>query len=153
MKKFKFTLQTVHKVREMREEREKFVLNALRTEAMKAEAEVANLESKRSEAMENYDRKMRLGGQLNAMEMELNFKHFEALNRLQKEAEFVAEQRNLECRLQGEKVAYAMKEVKVTERLRDTQAERHQSEYERQEQNTTDELVSTGFARRLIQNR
>ncbi len=135
----------------MRKERENVVLVALRAEASKAEAKVADIENQRNEALDNYTRKLVSGQQLNPMEMELNADHFASLNRLQKEAEAVVEQRKLECLRQSEKVALAMREVKVTERLRDTQAERHQNEFERQEQNISDELVSSSFARRLIQ--
>ena len=93
---------------------------------------------------------IRLGKQLNAMEMELNANHFASLNTLQKEAEKTAEQKRLECLEQMEKVRTADVQVKITDKLRVDQQKRHQFEADREEQNNIDELVSTKFAR-LVQ--
>jgi len=153
MKKFKFTLQTIHNVREMKQERETTILAALNAEMKEAQERVANLEARRLEAMDIYALKLTSGEALHPMEMELNANHFASLNRLQKEAESALEQKRTEFRLQSQRVAAAMREVKVTERLRTVQEERHQTEFQREEQNTSDELVATSFARRLIQTK
>lgn len=151
MKKFKFTLQTVHNVREMRQEKEKIVLGELQTEANKISLQVAQIEKTRIDAIESYAQRLNSGEQLNAMEMELNLNHFASLNRLQQEAEKVLEQKNKACQMQGKTVAAAMREVKITDRLRETQQIRHQMESARQEQNSIDEMISANFARQMVQ--
>ena len=150
MKKFKFTLHTVHKVREIKSERERLTLSELQQEVEKAASRIAHIEEMRNKAVENYLQKLSSGKQLNAMEMELNANHFASLNTLQKEAEKTAEQKRLECLEQMEKVRTADVQVKITDKLRDDQQKRHQFEADREEQNNIDELVSTKFAR-LVQ--
>ena len=150
MKKFKFTLQTVHNVREMRQEKEKIVLSERQAEVNLAAASVAQIEKLRLEGIEDYARRLNSGEQLNAMEMELNSNHFASLNLHRQEAEKVLAQKTQACRQQGETVARAMREVKITDRLRETQKARHQTEFARQEQNNADELVSATYARRRL---
>lgn len=147
MKKFKFKLQTVHNVRELREETEKYLLLKLQADVNEAALKVAQIEIMRSEAIENYAERLKSGEQLSAMEMEMNLNHFSSLNYLQKEAEKVLEEKKEVCREQTEKVAEAMREVKVTNRLQEKQKALHQLEFARNEQNNLDELVSTKFAR------
>lgn len=150
MKKFKFSLQTVHNVREMRQEKEKLVFSELQADAAKTADQIAQIEKLRVEAIEVYARRLNAGEQISATEMELHSNHFTSLNRLQIEAEKVLEQKNQACVNQGETVAAAMREVKITDRLRETQKARHQVEFARHEQNNIDELVSATFARKLL---
>ena len=107
--------------------------------------------AQRHEAIENYTRRLGAGEQLDAMEMEMNSNHFTSLNRLQKEAEIDLQQKRSMCLKQVEFVTEAMREVKITDRLRETQKERHRLEISRQEQNEVDEHVSGAFARRIIE--
>lgn len=153
MKKFTFKLETVHKVREIRREKESVILSGLHAEAEKAAERVANIESMRHEAIENYTRRLTSGQQLNATEMELSSNHFASLNRLQKDAEAVLAQKRQACLRQIGLVTEAMREVKVTDNLRETQRERYKQEFDRQEQNGVDELVSATFARRILQTK
>jgi flagellar export protein FliJ len=152
MKKFKFTLQTVHNVREMLQEKEGLVLSQLQAEADQAAARVEHLEQMRLQAIDDYALRLHTGEQISSMEMELNSNHFASLNRLQQEAEKILAEKNYACRLQSEKVAAAMREVKVTDQLRENQKARHETEYSRQEQYSVDEMVSTRFARELNHN-
>lgn len=151
MKKFKFTLNTVHKVREIRQEKESLVLADLQAEADKAAARVAQIESLRHEAIENYSRRLASGEQVNAIELEMSSNHFASLDRLQKDAETDLALKRHACQRQIELVGEAMRDVKITDKLRETQKERHQLEYMRQEQNSVDDMVSATFARRLSQ--
>ncbi|MFM9904721.1 MAG: hypothetical protein ACKVQJ_09145 [Pyrinomonadaceae bacterium] len=153
MKKFKFTLQTVHNFRELRKERESVLLGELQAEADQAMERVRHYEALRNEAIDDYTSRLRSGEQMNAIEMELNSNHFDSLKRLRQEAEKIAEEKDQACQRQIEAVAAAMSEVKVTGRLRETQKSAHDSESARQEQNSVDEIVSTNFARQLIQIR
>jgi flagellar export protein FliJ len=151
MKKFKFKLQAVHNVRELRQERESLILEELHSEANLAAARVAQIEKTRNEAIETYTRQMKSGEPLNPMEMELNSDHFVRLNRLRQEEERVVEQKKQACVRQAETVVAAMREVKITGRLRENQSARHQLEFEREQQSNIDELVTTTFARKIAQ--
>jgi flagellar export protein FliJ len=151
MKKFKFTLQTVHNVREMREDKEKLVLGELQAEADKIVRQIEQIERLRTESLENYARRLNSGEQISAMEMELNSNHFAALNRLQQETEKLLEEKRKACVAQSQTLAVAAREVKITNRLRETQALRHRLESEKQEQTAIDEMVSANFARRMAQ--
>lgn len=151
MKKFEFKLETVHKVREIRQEREAIILGELQTEADKAAQKVTHIEAQRHEAIENYTRRLSAGQQLDAMEMELNANHFTSLTRQQKEAEIDLQQKRSLCLKQVEFVTEAMREVKITDRLRETQKERHRLEISRREQSEVDEHVAGTFARRIIE--
>jgi flagellar export protein FliJ len=150
MKKFKFTLEAVHKVREMRQDREKLVLGELQGEVNKAAARHENIQGSRVAAMDNYALRLCSGEQFDPIEMQLHSSHFESLNRLRMEAEQELEDKRQACLRQGETVAAAMREVKVTDRLRETQKTRHDLEYARREQNDIDELISASFARQII---
>ncbi|MEQ1644604.1 MAG: hypothetical protein ABL959_14240, partial [Pyrinomonadaceae bacterium] len=121
MKKFKFSLDTVHKVREIRQEKESITLAELQMEAEKAAVRVAEIESLRHEAMENYLRRLTSGDQLSASELELNSNHFASLDRLQKEAEAELKVRKQACLQQIGLVSEAMRDVKITDKLREAQ--------------------------------
>jgi flagellar export protein FliJ len=153
MKKFKFSLETVHKVREIRREKESVILSGLREDAEKAADRVAHIEAMRHAAIENHTRRLGSGESLNVTEMELSSNHFASLNRLQRDAETVLELKRQECQRQVELVTKAMVKVKVTDNLRETQHERYKQEFARQEQNGVDELVSATFARQLLQSK
>ena len=153
MKKFQFKLETVHKVREIRQEREAVILAELQRAAEKAAQKVAQIEGLRQEAIENYTRRIASGEQLEAKEMELNSNHFTLLNRLQREGEDDLQQRQRSCTQQIESVTEAMREVKITDRLRETQEERHRIEFSRQEQSMVDEHVAGIFARRNLEGK
>lgn len=151
MKKFKFTLDSVHKVREIKQDRESVILSELRAQADRAAERIAHIEAMRREAIENYTRRIAAGERLDALEMELSSKHFASLDLLQKDAEAVLAQRQKACEIQIGTLTEAMRDVKITANLRETQRERHNSEFERREQNGVDELVSNNFARRILE--
>jgi flagellar export protein FliJ len=149
MKKFKFTLQTVHNVREMRQEKEESRLAEMLAEVNRAAERIAQIEKMRFEAIEKYTERLRAGGFLNATEMELNTKYFNSLDNLQREAEKVLAEKNRACDEQRAKLAAAAREVKITDKLREQQFLRHQLEAEKHQKNALGEIVSAGFARQL----
>lgn len=150
MKKFEFKLETVHKVREIFQEKEAAILGKLQAEAEKVAQEVTRIEMMRQQAYQNYTERLTSGESLNINELELNSNHFTSLDRLQKEAETELQQKRRLCLEQIESVTGAMRKVKVTDRLRETQKDRHRLEFSRHEQNGIDELVAGTYARRLI---
>jgi hypothetical protein len=80
MKKFKFTLQTVHNVRELRQEKEEFVLSQLQAEAQKTVDRLAELEKMHLGAIEQYGAKMQTGAAINISVLELERNHISALD-------------------------------------------------------------------------
>ena len=151
MKKFKFTLQAVHNVREMKKEKEQLILSELQAEASRAEDRVREIEQLRAKAMETYARRLESGRTVDPYELELNSNHISALDRLQREAQKTLEIKKQACQRQTKSVEAAAREVKITGRLRETQNARYQLELARQEQNALDELVSANYARRMAQ--
>ena len=149
MKKFKFTLQTVHNVREMRQEREELMLAEMLTEVNRASERIRQIEKMRFDAIEKYTERLRAGEFLNATEMELNSKYFNSLDDLQREAEKSLAEKNLACTAQRAKLASAAREVKITDRLREQQYLRHKLESEKHQQTALDEIVSAGYARKM----
>lgn len=149
MKKFKFTLETVHNVREMRQENEQLKLTELQAEVSKAAEQIEKIEAAYLRAIENYSNKVNSGRAMNISEMELEAMHISALERQKRRAVEILEEKKCAAQAQSRNLAAAVREVKVTERLRETQALRHRIEADKQEQNAMDELVSANFARRL----
>ncbi len=149
MKKFKFTLQTVHNVREMRQEKEQMILMQKRSEVERAAERVAQIEKTRLQSIEKYTRRLSSGERLDAMELELSANHIASLDRLQREAQIALEQAEQIASEQSKRVAAVGREVKITEKLRETQQLRHKNEVARNEQNALDEIVSANFAGRI----
>ncbi len=152
MKKFKFTLETVHNVREMKQENEQLVLTQLQAEVTKAAEQIEKLEEAYLRAIESYGRKLESGRAMNIGEMELEALHLSALERQKRRAYEILEEKKQACRIQSVKLAAAAREVKITERLRENQALRYRQESDKHEQTALDEMVSANFARNLTTN-
>lgn len=149
MKKFKFTLQTVHNVRELKKEKEQFALAQLQLEAAKAEERIQQLEAAYRKAMESYSKKVNGGRPLHIGEMELETLHLSYLDDQKRRAAEALAEKKRACAAQSQKLAIATREVKVTRKLREHQSMRHQLETAKHEQTAIDELVTAGFARNL----
>lgn len=149
MKKFKFTLQTVHNVREMRQEKEQMRLMQLQTDVNKAAERVREIQQMRLQAVENYVAKLNKFGALDALELELSSKHLSSLDRTESEAQKFYEQTKQIAAEQSRRLAAATREVKITEKLRETQQQRHAVEMSKTEQITLDEIVCANFARQM----
>jgi flagellar export protein FliJ len=153
MKKFKFTLQSVHDVREIREEKELMVLSGLNFEVEKASERVAQVEGALKAAVENYNRSLTVGESLDVIDMELNSKHISALEKQRIEARAKLLEKQKACANQMIHVTQAAQQVKVTGRLRENQASDHRLSLARHEQTALDEMATTGFARKLGESR
>jgi len=149
MKKFKFNLQSVHDVREMHENQEQLRLAELQNEMNKTLAKIEQLEGMNLEATKNYMTRVQIGKATSPFEMQMHANHISDINRRRREAETELAERKLACADQAKKLAEAHRNVKVTDRLRETQKTRHKQEFERQEQNKIDEFVTTNYARQI----
>jgi flagellar export protein FliJ len=150
MKKFKFTLQSVHNVREIKQEREELALAQLQTEANRASAQVEAAENARINAYKDYAQRLRTG-EIDPVEMALTVKYLNALSTHEQTTRQVLEEKKQACANQSEKVAAAAREVKTTAILRQSQYARHMLELARTEQTALDEMVTTTFARQMSQ--
>lgn len=151
MKKFKFKLESVHSVREMREEKEQNIFAQLQSEANKVREEIEQIEKTRSKAISNYLDKINRGELTNPVEMEMYLRHITALDLRQREMYAILEEKKLACSLQSKKVVEANQQVKITDRLRENQQKQHKLEFERDEQNSLDEIITTNFARNMTE--
>lgn len=149
MKKFKFTLQTVHNVREMKQEAEQLVLSKLQNEAEQIAEQIERIEAEYIRAIENYSKKLENGKTLNIREMEFDAMQISELDKLKRRTNVILEEKKQACAAQSAKLAAAAREVKITDRLRENQALRHRLETAKNEQNALDEIVSANFARKL----
>ncbi len=150
MKKFKFTLQTIHNVREMRQEKEEQVLSKIQSKINFAKLRLSDLEKLRFVAIENYTQKLKSGNAINPFEMELNTNHFASLDRSIREAKAEIEVIKYEYLEQSRVLATANQQVKITERLHENQKSRYRTELDRTEQTAIDELVSANYARQML---
>lgn len=148
MKKFKFTLQSVHNVREMREEKELMTLSRLNLEAEQASRQLTAVEGAIIEAVENYNRKTRTGEPINVSEIELNSQHISALAKQKAAAREELIERQDACARQISLVTQAARDVKTTGKLRDNQLKDHRLATLRHEQTALDEMATIRFARK-----
>jgi flagellar protein FliJ len=153
MKKFKFTLETVHKVRELRQEKEELVLSEIQSEVNKATSRLSEIEQKRLDAVESYSQKLKKGEAINPFELELSTRHIESLQTSIREAKANVTEKQNERKLQSFVVAAANQQVKITEKLHENQKKKHKTEIDRHEQSAIDELVSANYARRMVTTR
>ncbi|MEZ5307033.1 MAG: flagellar export protein FliJ [Pyrinomonadaceae bacterium] len=147
MRKFKFTLQSVHNVRELREEKEQTVFARLSKDASEAEERLFEVSRKILSAMNSYTHSMRGGTALDPVVLDLHSKHIAALERLKQRIIAEVEQKKSACREQAKRLSNAARDVKVTAKLREKQKAVHDLEAAKSEQNTLDEITSAKHAR------
>jgi flagellar export protein FliJ len=153
MKKFKFTLQSVHNVREMREEKELMVLSRLNLEAEQASARLTAVEGALVTAVEKYNYRIKPGQAINASEMEINSRHISALETQKAAAREEVLVRQDACVRQISQVTQAARDVKITGKLRDNQVKDHRLAASRYEQNTLDEIATISFSHKSGESR
>lgn len=149
MKKFKFTLQAVHGVRETRQEQEQLVLSRLQAAAEAEAARIVEIENRRLTALEVYARRLECGEQIDPLEMQLSVKYLTSLDTLALEAKQILKQKQTACEQQSKTLAVAAQAVKATANIRETQRARHHLETARVEQIALDEMVSINYTRAL----
>lgn len=147
MKKFKFSLQTVHDVREMRREQEQMKLADLQLKFTEAKEKLAEAEALRQKTAETYSEKLG-ANDIDAFEMDLTMKFLNVLYHRENEARERLAEIKQSCRNQSRRVADAAQSLEITEKLRRKQILRHQNDVTRAEQTEIDELVSTSFAKK-----
>jgi flagellar export protein FliJ len=147
MKKFRFTLQTVHDLRQQTQRQAELALLAARKVITEAMGKLEEARHALEAEMELY-RRMFQSGQLDQHKAALRFEY---LNVLQARIH-AAEEIVVECQRQ-----YTLKQValvkasiaaEITTRLRDAQSQRHRAEYQRTQQVLLDEMAVLNAARK-----
>jgi flagellar export protein FliJ len=151
MKKFKFSLQSVHELREAKREQEQIKLGELQNQLADARKRLDETQQMRRRANENYAAHITGGNRIDAFELELTVKYLKALENYERQLVADMEKLKWRCRQQSETVTFAAREVEATSKLRERQMTRHKLETNRAEQTTLDELAAITFARRLTQ--
>jgi len=149
MKRFKFSLQTVHDLRESRQEAAERELANANSELYRANAQLEEVVRSRQKALERY----LLMYQKNEIEVSMVAAHTDFIGSLfKREREAKAHIREVELRLEQKRqaVTEAMRETEATAKLRDRQRQNHQLEANRNEQAMLDEMAVLAVARRRV---
>src|SRR5690348_7143259 len=141
MKKFRFSLQTLHDLRESRRDEAERAL--ARTAAASAEAAETLNETRRAHARasDTYAVSLR-SGEINPFEATLSVNYIASLLRREREDQARLNERERAHEAQRKITTDAAREAEATSRLRDRQRERHRQEIERTEQGVLDEMAT-----------
>ena len=153
MKKFKFSLETAHKVREIKEEKELTTLAQLREKVSATERLIEEIERTRVELMDRYISSLQTGTAAHAAELDLYSRHFAYLERKRVAAEKELKEIRIACSEQVAVLSDAARAAKVTGSLRDKQKAFHDKENAKSEQAALDEITGAKFARRRAAER
>lgn len=152
MKKFKFSLQTVHNLREVKREQEQLKLADLRTKLDDASTQLQAVENKRRETLDKYSEQLQRG-EIDAFQMALLTDYLKALSNRETAARENVKLAQQACAHQTKTLAEAARCVEVTAKLHERQRAKFELEAARVEQNNLDEMVSLNFARQLTQTK
>jgi flagellar protein FliJ len=147
VKRFKFSLQTLHDLRERRREEAEAALAAAHAKVVQAEAAVAESVSARRQALESNAAFLR-PGPINPQEIALGAGYVAALDRRIAVARqnLMEAERERDDRRQAAVAAATAAEA--TAKLREKHRARHDAEASRAEQDSLDELAVMAGARR-----
>lgn len=149
MKKFRFTLQTVHDLRAARrDEAERALATASRVVA-EAEEQLAETSSAHARAMEDFAAKLQ-AGEIDPLDAELSVDYLASLVERKLEAHARLKELEEKREQQREETVEAARSAETTARLRERQHERHQLQMARAEQQILDEMATLTQARLLI---
>jgi flagellar export protein FliJ len=146
MKKFKFTLQTVHTVRELQRDSAERELGQAHVELAKAKTHLQQVLNQRKIAVDRYC-ELHLSRQIEATAMVMHTNYIGSLMELERLAriniirheQFVENKRKL--------LVEASRQSETTANLRERQFERHTLEVARKEQNLLDEMAILSIGR------
>jgi flagellar FliJ protein len=150
MKRFEFSLQTVHDFRHRKREEAEREFAEATSKVAQAEALLEEIQCKRAEALEAYALQLQ-SSQLDPNESLLRLEYLSALERQAITAQ--AQLRLLEeaCEVRRQALVEANRAAEATEKLREQQRARHEAETAREEQNSLDEMATAATARRLTE--
>jgi flagellar export protein FliJ len=146
MKKFRFTLQTVHDLREARRDEAERALFRAASAARAASEQLEETKQTHLRATETYAAKLQ-EGEIDPFDALLSINYLASLNRRERETHAQLEELEKAREAQRALTAAAAREAEATSRLRQRQRERHHLELARYEQEMLDEMATLAQAR------
>ena len=148
MKRFQFSLEAVHNVREMRRDAAERAMAAVAAELQGAQAQLEQVLRQRQSAMANYV----LLHQSTVIEAAHFASHTDYLGALvlhERQARITILQVEQKLTVKRQALTEASRQTKTTENIRERQRERHHMEIAQHEQKALDEMAVVAVARRL----
>lgn len=152
MKKFHFSLQTVHNVRETHRDKEEQEFVRLQTSVIKATEQIKKVEDERNHISASYSRKLN-DGKIDPIEAAMTSNYITVLVLREREAKANLKRAETALENQRQKLTKAERDVEATSRLRERQKERHALEMTRKEQNLLDDMATIATARQMTKER
>lgn len=152
MKRFRFPLQAVHNLRQMRRDEAERELAQAAAEVSHGAARLDEVACTRTAATEAYLRALQKSD-IDQHEMALRINYLASLT--QRESEARARLAELESAREAQRqlVTRAARDAEATAKLRERHRVRHETEAARAEQNNLDEIATVAIARRMANNR
>lgn len=150
MKKFRFSLQTVHDLREARRDEAERALAHAAAAVSEAAEQLEETIMVHTRATEAFASKLQ-SGEINSFEAELSVNYLAALTRRKREAHSRLTELERTREQQREMTIEAARSAETTARLRERQHERHQLQTARAEQQSLDEMATLAQARLLTE--
>lgn len=152
MKKFHFSLQTVHNVRETHRDKEEQEFVRLQASVIEATEQIKKVENERNQISATYSQKLN-AGKIDPIEAAMTSHYITVLVLREREAK--ANLKRVETALENQRVKLteAERDVEATSRLRERQRERHVLEMARKEQNLLDDMATVATARQMARER
>lgn len=149
MKRFKFSLQTVHDFREFHRDSAEREFAAALAQLYTAKAQLEEVQRAHRAALDNYLLLYQVR-EIKATTATAHTDFIASLVRREREvrAQIVTIERLIETKRQA--VTEALRATKTTAQLRDSQRERHELEVARTEQKVLDEMAVASMARRQL---
>ncbi len=149
MKRFRFSLQTVHDLREERRDVAEAELARAAAELRQARKQLEAVKRARAIAEENYFVQLAPGA-LDPRDMEFRVAYLRALDARERDALVRIVQIERRHEEQRRATAEAARDAEATSSLRDRQRARHNEEAARVAQNALDEMATLAAARLLV---
>jgi len=149
MKRFKFSLQTVHDFREFRRDAAEREFAAALAQLYAAKAQLEEVQRAHRAALDNY-LLLYQAREIKATTASAHTDFIASLVRREREVrgQIVIIERHIETKRQA--VTEALRATRTTAQLRERQRERHELEVARTEQNLLDEMAVASIARRQL---
>jgi len=151
MKRFQFSLQAVHNIREMQRDAAECALAAVAAELKGAEAELERVLRRRQSAMDKYLLLHQLK-EIDAATFGSHTDYIGSLVLLERQGRALILQVEERITIKRQALTEASRQTKTTANLRERQRERHSREIARHEQKALDEMAIVTVTRRLSAN-
>lgn len=148
MKRFQFSLEAVHNVREMRRDAAERAMAAVAAELQGAQAQLEKVMRQRQSAMENYVL-LHQSTKIEAAHFASHTDYLGSLSLHERHARVMILQVEEKLTLKRQALTEASRQTKTTTNIRERQRERHHLEMAQHEQKVLDEMAVIAVARRL----